>query len=333
MKKIVGFLLAALVWAAPAFAQINGGVYAPPPSLTTIVGTLSVSKGGTNITSYTVGDLLYASGTTTLSTRAAVATGSVLLSQGVGVAPIWGAVPATSLATQATNTILGNATSGAAAPTALAIGSCDTATKAVQWTTNTGFGCNSSITAAAVPASGLTGTTLASGVTASSLTSVGASLVVNGATIGTNAMSVAGVVEFTNTGTNPQYAFGVLGAGLTTGNTISMRIGKASAVTNQTLLFNYNYDTSNSALVIQHFGDASGISLTKGGRVDVLGPLVTAAYTVATLPSTAILGKVAGARAHVTDQLTTCAAPGAAVTGGGTLTCPVFYNGSAWVGG
>lgn len=54
------------------------------------------------------------------------------------------------LATMATNTIKGNATSGTASPTDLAIGSCDTATKALQWTTNTGFGCNSSITAADV---------------------------------------------------------------------------------------------------------------------------------------------------------------------------------------
>ena len=77
------------------------------------------------------------------------------------------------LATMATNTIKGNATSGTASPTDLAIGSCDTATKAVQWTTNTGFGCNSSITANAVPAANLTGSTLASGVTGSSLTSVG----------------------------------------------------------------------------------------------------------------------------------------------------------------
>ncbi len=55
----------------------------------------------------------------------------------------------------------------------------------------------------------------------------------------------------------------------------------------------------------------------------------TGGYTVATLPS----GGTAGDRAYVTDQLTTCAAVGAALVGGGAVTCPVFYNGSAWVGG
>lgn len=84
-----------------------------------------------------------------------------------------GLVTIADLATQTTNTILGNATSGTASPTALAVGSCSTAGSALNWTTNTGFGCNASITAAAVPASGLTGATLAAGVTASSLTSTG----------------------------------------------------------------------------------------------------------------------------------------------------------------
>jgi hypothetical protein len=52
----------------------------------------------------------------------------------------------TSLANQAANTILGNATAGSAAPTALAIPPCSTASSALTWTTSGGagaFGCNS----------------------------------------------------------------------------------------------------------------------------------------------------------------------------------------------
>jgi len=48
--------------------------------------------GGTGTATYAIGDLLYASTTTALSKRAAVATGNVLISQGVGVAPIWNKV-------------------------------------------------------------------------------------------------------------------------------------------------------------------------------------------------------------------------------------------------
>lgn len=56
-------------------------------------GQLAVAQGGTGIASYAVGDLLYASGATTLSKLADVATGSVLVSGGVGVAPAYSATP------------------------------------------------------------------------------------------------------------------------------------------------------------------------------------------------------------------------------------------------
>lgn len=52
-------------------------------------GTLGVARGGTNIGSYAVGDLLYASGSTTLSKLADVAAGSYLRSGGVTTAPVW----------------------------------------------------------------------------------------------------------------------------------------------------------------------------------------------------------------------------------------------------
>lgn len=106
--------------------------------------------------------------------------------------------PLSGLATQATNTVVGNATSGTAAPTALAVGTCSTAGSALIWTTNTGFGCNTSITAAAVPASGLTGTTLASGVVTSSLTTVGT--IGSGAWQGTVINSTYGGMGVNNAG-------------------------------------------------------------------------------------------------------------------------------------
>ena len=56
-------------------------------------GQVAVAQGGTGIASYAIGDLLYASGTTTLSKLADVATGSVLVSGGIGVAPAYSATP------------------------------------------------------------------------------------------------------------------------------------------------------------------------------------------------------------------------------------------------
>lgn len=73
---------------------------------------------------------------------------TIALLAGVSITAGWtGTLANTRLATMATNTVKGNATSGTASPTDLAVGTCSTAASALIWTTNTGFGCNTSITA------------------------------------------------------------------------------------------------------------------------------------------------------------------------------------------
>jgi hypothetical protein len=62
----------------------------------TVAGTLAVANGGTNITSYAIGDLIYASTTGVLSKLADVATGNALISGGVGVAPSYGKIALTT---------------------------------------------------------------------------------------------------------------------------------------------------------------------------------------------------------------------------------------------
>lgn len=52
-------------------------------------GTLAVDRGGTGLASYAVGDIIYASGATTLSKLADVAAGAFLRSGGVTTAPSW----------------------------------------------------------------------------------------------------------------------------------------------------------------------------------------------------------------------------------------------------
>lgn len=62
------------------------------------------------------------------------------------------------------------------------------------------------------------------------------------------------------------------------------------------------------------------------GRAEIDGTARTAGYTVATLPA-----GTEGMRAYVTDA----SAPTflGALTGGGAVRCPVFFNGAAWVAG
>jgi hypothetical protein len=84
----------------------SGGASARPTwsqvSASSLTGVLPVANGGTNISSYTIGDLLYADGITSLAKLADIATGNVLLSGGVGAAPSYGKV---GLTTHVTGTL------------------------------------------------------------------------------------------------------------------------------------------------------------------------------------------------------------------------------------
>lgn len=58
----------------------------------TLAGTVNAAHGGTGFTSYTVGDILYASGATAFSKLLGVATGNALISGGIATAPSWGKI-------------------------------------------------------------------------------------------------------------------------------------------------------------------------------------------------------------------------------------------------
>jgi len=62
----------------------------------TLAGTLGPTSGGTGLSSYTQGDLIYASATNTLSRLADVATGNALISGGVSADPLWGKIGLTT---------------------------------------------------------------------------------------------------------------------------------------------------------------------------------------------------------------------------------------------
>jgi hypothetical protein len=88
------------VWAAAPTTSVNsvsGGSTGLTPASPTggdivLGGAVNAASGGTGQTSYTIGDILYASAATTLAKLASVATGNVLLAGGVATAPSWGKV-------------------------------------------------------------------------------------------------------------------------------------------------------------------------------------------------------------------------------------------------
>jgi len=65
-------------------------------SATAITGTLSAVKGGTGQSSYTTGDLLYASSSTSLAKLSDIATGNALITGGPGIAPSYGKIGLTT---------------------------------------------------------------------------------------------------------------------------------------------------------------------------------------------------------------------------------------------
>lgn len=98
--------LARLADVASGSVLLSGGVGVAPAwgkvGLTTHVsGVLPAANGGTGLSAYTIGDLVYADSSTSLAKLAGVATGNVLRSGGVGAAPAWGKV---NVATDITGT-------------------------------------------------------------------------------------------------------------------------------------------------------------------------------------------------------------------------------------
>ena len=71
-----------------------------PDNMVTLINqastAIAASEGGTGQTSYTIGDILYASSTSALSKLAGVATGNALISGGIGTAPSWGKIGLTT---------------------------------------------------------------------------------------------------------------------------------------------------------------------------------------------------------------------------------------------
>jgi hypothetical protein len=252
-------------WAAPAVSGVTSfqtslSGLTPSTSTTgavTLAGTLGAASGGTGITSYTTGDIIYASGTTTLTALGAGTSSYVLTSNGAGAAPSWQAAPAASGVTSISfgSTGLTPATSTSGAVTVAGTlgtangGTGSTSTTFVNLTTNvtgtlpiTNGGSGQTTAAAAITA--LTGTQTAgqylrSDGTNAALSAIQAADVptLNQNTTGT-AANVTGVVANTNGGTGQSSAFtqyGVTYASTTTalattsaGTTTTVLHGNAS---------------------------------------------------------------------------------------------------------
>ncbi|MHA6905485.1 hypothetical protein JK151_08835 [Ralstonia syzygii subsp. celebesensis] len=73
--------------------------------------------------------------------------GQAIISTGPSTAPAWGNISTGSLSPIAANSVLGNATGSNAAPAAVAVPSCSTSASALNWTSASGFSCNTAVNA------------------------------------------------------------------------------------------------------------------------------------------------------------------------------------------
>ncbi len=126
-STITGILGSANGGTANGFTKFSGPsssekTFTLPDASATVLtdnAAVTAAQGGTGIASYAVGDILYASASTTLSKLADVATGNALISGGVTTAPSWGKI---GLTTHISGTLaVGNGGTGAATFTANAV--------------------------------------------------------------------------------------------------------------------------------------------------------------------------------------------------------------------
>lgn len=212
----------------------------------TVAGTLAVANGGTNITSYAIGDLIYASTTGVLSKLADVATGNALISGGVGVAPSYGKIGLTTHVSGTLPVANGGTNASTASITSFNNITGYTASGATGTTsTNLVFSASPTFTGTLAAAAITASTTL--GVTGVSTLTGGA--VVQGLTVGLGANAVAG---------NTAVGVGALASGSLSG-------GYNTANGYQSLVFNTTGDSNTANGNQTLFSNTTGTRNTANG--------------------------------------------------------------------
>jgi hypothetical protein len=295
---------------------LTGGPITTTGTLT-LGGTLGVASGGTNVASYTIGDILYASATTTLSKLADVATGSAIISGGVATAPAWGKI---GLATHVSGTLpvanggtgaatytngqllIGNTTGNTLTPATLTAGTGVTITNGTGTITISSSSSGGTVTSVN-GSGGTTGLTLTGGAitTSGTLTLGGTLAVANGGT---------GATSFTN---------GQLLIGNTTGNTLTaatLTAGTGVTITNGTGTITIS-SSGGTVTSVNGSGGTTGLTLT-GGAITTSGTLTLGGTLATANGGTNLTGFTAANNAIYSTSSSVLTAGTLPITAGGT---------------
>lgn len=238
-------------------------------AISTLTGILPVANGGTNASS--------ASGTALDNITGFASTG-FLTRTGAGTYAFQSTtngITLGNLAQIAANTLLGNSTGSTANAAAVSVTGCNGAAQALQWTSASGFGCNSTIATSGANANitSLSGLTTAlsvaqGGTGRATLTTHGVLVGEGTAAINQLAVGTTGQVLVGATGADP--AFGTTVAGLTFTSAITPQStgGIVGTTTN---------DNANAGSVGEFItASATAVSVTTGVNLNVTSISLTA---------------------------------------------------------
>ena len=263
--------------------------------------TVGVGYGGTGLTSYTTGDIVYASASGTLASLADVATGNALISGGVGVAPSYGKI---GLTTHITGTLaVANGGTGATALTGYVYGNGTGAMTASTSIPNSATTATSANTASAIVARDASGNFSAGTITAalsgnaSTATSATTATNATNVTLTTSATASAFKVPFANTTVSTTGNYGLL----------------------QDSAAEFTYNPSTNTLTVGTVSGALSGNATTSSSCSGNAATATALQTARTINGTSFNGT---ADITVTATATNTLTLGSYLTGGS-------YNGSA----
>lgn len=179
-----------------------------------------------------------------------------------------GKVGLASLAAQAANTVVANATNASASPTAVVVTGCNGAAQALQWINGSGFGCNSSIATSGANANitSLSGLTTAlsvaqGGTGRQTLTAHGVLVGEGTSAINQLAVGTTGQVLVGATGADPAFGSSVGALTFTGAITPSSTAGIVGTTTN---------DNANAGSIGEYqTNNASGVALTNTVYTDI----------------------------------------------------------------